>query len=372
MCYCAVVPRLDTRTRVVILQHPRERDVAIGTARMASLCLAQAEIHVGVEWGDHAPLARALSDPARPPILLYPGPTARDILREPPPGPVTLVVVDGTWANVRTMVRDNPVLQTLPRYAFVAPEPSQYRIRREPDDAYVSTIEALVHVLGALEGDPARFRAMLAPFQAMIDAQIAAQARDPVRRYRRPRPPRPARPRLPAAVVERFADLVCVVAEANAWPLKAGADSPPDELVHWVAHRPATGETFDVIAAPSHPLSPTTCFHSGLDRTQLHAGVTRAELYDRFAAFSRPTDVICAWGHYGPQLFLAGGGALPPERLDLRAAAQRLTNRKIGALEDYAASLGPEPSPLAPGRGGGRRLAMLAQVVHAWSRLAPP
>src|SRR6188768_1362979 len=99
VCYCAAIPTLPTATRVVILQHPRERDMPIGTARMASLCLPRAELHVGVQWGDSRPLARALGDPARPAILLYPGPDARDILRDPPPGPVTLIVVDGTWSQ---------------------------------------------------------------------------------------------------------------------------------------------------------------------------------------------------------------------------------------------------------------------------------
>src|SRR5262249_8118737 len=155
--------RLETRTRVVILQHPRERDVAIGTARMASLCLPEASLHVGVRWDEHPALGSVLGDPARPPILLYPGEGARDILAEPPAGPVTLVVVDGPWSQAKTVVRDNPVLARLPRYAFTAPEPTQYRIRREPRREYVSTIEALMHVLGALEGDAARFRALLDP-----------------------------------------------------------------------------------------------------------------------------------------------------------------------------------------------------------------
>src|SRR3954464_6905658 len=73
VCYCAALPSLVTRTRVVILQHPRERTVAIGTARMATLCRPEATLHVGMRWGDSAPLAHALADPARPPILLYPG-----------------------------------------------------------------------------------------------------------------------------------------------------------------------------------------------------------------------------------------------------------------------------------------------------------
>ncbi len=367
VCYCAVLPRLETATRVVILQHPRERDVAIGTARMASLCLPQAELHVGVTWGEHEALARALADPARPPILLYPGPGARDILRDPPPGPVTLVVVDGTWSQARTVVRDNPVLHALPRYAFAAPEPSQYRIRREPDAAYVSTIEALMHVLGALEGDPARFRALLDPFNAMVDAQLAHQARESRARWRQPRDAGPPRPRLPAEITERWDDLVCVVAEANAWPYTADSGRA-DELVHLVAERVASGERFDVVAAPAGPLSPSTCFHTGLAADELGAGASLAAVVAGFAAFVRPADIVCAWGHYGPELVIAAGVVLPAARLDLRAAAQRLTSRKFGSLEDYAATLGPPP-PSGAGRGR-RRLALMVQSVRAWRALA--
>lgn len=368
VCYCAALPRLETRTRVVILQHPRERDMAIGTARMAALALPGAELHVGMRWGEHAALGRALADPARPPILLYPGPGARDVLREPPPGPVTLVVVDGTWSQAKTVVRDNPILQALPRYAFVAPAPSEYRIRKEPSDAVVSTIEAIMYVLGALEGDPERFRALLAPFRAMIDAQLAHQARGHNPRPRFQRPPRPLRSRLPAALVDRPGDLVCVAAEANAWPYQGGVRDPEhaaDELVHWLAVRIAIGERFEAIVAPRGPLAPSTSFHTGLTAEQLAAGTTRDALLAGFAAFLRPTDVACAWGHFGARLFLDSGGALPTPIVDVRAAAQRVARAKFGSLEQYAATLGPAPAPLGHGRAG-RRVALLAQILDAW------
>lgn len=380
VCYCTALPRLETRTKVVILQHPRERDMPIGTARMASLCLVGAELHVGVAWGESQALARALGDPSRPPILLYPGPGARDILREPPPGPVTLVVVDGTWSQAKTVVRDNPVLGALPRYAFVTPEPSQYRIRREPDAAYVSTIEALMHVLGALEGDPQRFRALLAPLGAMVDAQLAYQAREGRSRWRKPRAA-PPRPRVPAELTARWEDLVCVVAEANAWPYAADAGEP-DELVQVVAERPATGERLDLVVAPERPLSPSTCFHTGLDEATLRGGVGRAAALAAFARFVRDTDIVAAWGHYGPGLLAAAGATLPAARLDLRAAAQRLTSKKLGSLEVYADTLGPAPSAgpagaagaagtsaTGPGRGR-QRLAALVRIAHAWRALA--
>jgi DTW domain-containing protein YfiP len=393
VCYCVALPRIETATRVVILQHPRERDMPIGTARMASLCLPEAELHVGIRWADSAALARVLGDPARPPVLLYPGPGARDILRDPPRGPVTLVVVDGTWSQAKTVVRDNPVLQALPRYAFATPEPSQYRIRREPRAEYVSTIEAVMHVLGVLEGEPARFRSLLDPLRAMVDAQLACQARSPRRRERHPRPPRPPRSRVPDAVAGRFGDLVCVVGEANAWPYRAGVTdhnrssggkgppaslvggnpvgttAPPEELVHWVAHRVATGETFTQIAAPEQPLSPSTTFHIELAEDELRRAAPRAELFARFARFCRPTDILCAWGHHSHDLAIGSGGTLPEGRLDLRAEARRLANRKLGSLEAYASALAPAAPPLAPGRAG-KRLAMLVAIVRAWHALA--
>jgi DTW domain-containing protein YfiP len=360
MCYCALLPRIDTTTRVVILQHRRERDMPIGTARMASLCLPKAELHVGVDWTDHAPLQRALGDPERPPVLLYPGPNARDILCEPPQGPVTLVVVDGTWAQARSVVRDNPILNTLPRYAFAAPEPSRYRIRKEPQVEYCSTIEALVHVLGVLEGDAEKFRALLVPFEAMIDAQIACEAGTPAQRSRYVKS-RAKRPNLPAAIASRWDDLLCVAGEANSWPYREGKPTRPTELVHWLAYRPSDGSLFDAIARPRGDLAPSTEFHSELAESELVAGMPVEQLVERFAAFVRPRDVVCAWGDYAPALFTAHGGVLPAEELDLKLIAMNYAQRKVGGLERCAG----EATPLAAGRGG-RRLAMLAALLHSW------
>lgn len=224
-----------------------------------------------------------------------------------------------------------------------------------------------MYALGALEGEPDRFRALLDPFHAMIEAQLARHAAEPNPRVRVPRPPRLLRERLPDELASRWDDLVCVVAEANAWPYRDVPDHVPDELVHWVAHRPATDETFDAIAAPTRPLSPSTSFHTRLSADELHAGTTRDALVEAYAAFARPTDVVCAWGHFGPRLFLAGGGHVPLPIVDVRAAAQRVARKKFGSLEDFAATIGSVPAPVGRGRAG-QRAALLAQVLAAWRR----
>jgi DTW domain-containing protein YfiP len=366
VCYCRFVTRLATRTRVVILQHPRERDMPINTARIASLCLPEAEVHVGV-----ALPASLLADP-RPAVLLYPGPGAIDVEREPPPGDVTLVVVDGTWSQARKLVRLNPALAALPRYAFRPPAPSEYRIRKEPQDDFVSTLEALVHVLGVLEGDRERFAPMLEPFRAMVATQVAfATSSDRRARDRRPRAraPRDPRARLPAILRERARDLVCVHAEANAWPYGTPERaSNPEELVQWAATRPATGESFEAFVAPVHALCDKTSWHLGVDAGTILGGATREALRDRWAQFLRPDDVVCGWGSHPLALFEAAGGLLPDARVDVRLAARVFTHEAVGTMDAFRERIGIEPAPRAGAGRAGARLATLAAVTMFLSR----
>ncbi len=361
----------------MILQHPREKDMPIGTARMATLCLPQAKLHVGVRWEDSEEFRAAVSDPSHPPILLYPGPEARDVLADPPEGPVTLIVVDGTWSQAKNVVRDNAVLASIPRYAFRAPEPSNYRIRREPKVEYVSTIEALMHVLGALEGDPERFRSLLVPFNAMIDAHIAKQATAPrVARFHRPSQRRVAAPAvIPPSILGRPDDVVLLSVEANAWPYK-DPSAPPDEPVHVVARRLGTGETFAMIAAPRNALAPGTPTHAEIDAATLLAGSPREDVIAAFQRFLRPGDALCSWGWHSQKLLTAAGATLPAERHDLRSVARILARRakppaaNIGSVEDYGARFvapgGAAPAaPPTTGRAG-RRIELLTRIVSGW------
>ena len=48
-CWCAAIPDLpETKTKVIIVQHPREADTAIGTARMTHLALKGSRLVEGI------------------------------------------------------------------------------------------------------------------------------------------------------------------------------------------------------------------------------------------------------------------------------------------------------------------------------------
>lgn len=357
VCWCAWLTSIPTRTRVVFLQHPREREVAIGTARMASLCLAGSELHVGVRFDD-ATLARVLGDRERPPVLLWPGPGAIDVAASPPSQPVTLVVVDGTWSQARKLVSTNPELAALPRYAFAPDEPGRYRIRKEPSAECVSTIEALAHVLGVLEGDRERFTALLRPFDAMIDMQLEQHALHQRARLKL-RGRNVVRRRVPEIFHARAQDLVCVVGEV-ADPIDGTGDR---ELVYWVAQRLATGERFAEVVAPRRAVTPSTAIYTQLSHERIAAGCSMDELLARWRAFVRPDDVVCAWGQCALGVLLRNGGELPRTRFDLRPIARGLAGARVGALESFHATLGAPAVAQLEGRAG-LRVAMLVDVVR--------
>ncbi len=296
----------------------------IGTAHMARLCLPNAEVHVGVTVREMPGLLAALADTSRPFALLYPGEGARDLLAEPPEGPVNLVVVDGTWAHARKLVRQNPELASLPRYAFRPPSPSEYRIRKEPAAECVSTIESLALALGALEGDPERFAALLVPFRAMVDAQIEC-SKVATKRHTRARKPAPPRRHVPTLELQRRArDLVCVVGEANTWPHESPERHVPgyrSELVQWLAIRPATGERFSAVVRPLGALAPRTAQIVELAPEAIAAGLSGPGLADAFAGFLRPEDVVCTWGPHVLALYEGMTGVALRPTIDLRQVA---------------------------------------------------
>src|SRR3954462_8659036 len=95
VCFCQHITPRTTRTRLILLQHPRERRMGIGTARFAHLALAGSTLRVDVDFS-HDPVVRAALDGPAPSYVLFPGPGALAAEQLPARGPLNLFVVDGT------------------------------------------------------------------------------------------------------------------------------------------------------------------------------------------------------------------------------------------------------------------------------------
>ena len=170
---------MTTRLRVVILQHPQEDDALLGTAKLVTVTLPQAEIRVGLSWAslEHAigvkdanrerwavlaaaKLPAPIPEAARgsPVIVIDRKGRLRDLKRH---GLEGIIVLDGTWSQAKTLWWRNAWLLKLPLVVLNPREPSIYgRLRKEPRKEWVSTLEAIGDVLPAL-GEPEAVRTTL-------------------------------------------------------------------------------------------------------------------------------------------------------------------------------------------------------------------
>src|SRR5579871_2966126 len=156
LCICDMIAPVPTKHHVLILQHPQEPDKELGSARIANLALENSTLKVGLSWPN---LSKALG---RPVVhanwgVLYLGAKSEHAGRaSPTETPLEgIVVLDGTWAQAKTMWWRNAWLLKLKRLILNPARPSLYgKTRREPRRECLSTIESIAETLDALGEDP--------------------------------------------------------------------------------------------------------------------------------------------------------------------------------------------------------------------------
>ena len=179
-CYCAELRPFRTNVQIVILQHPLERRKAIGTARMTHLSIEGSLLIQGKEFMTNTRVNTLIADPKNHCIVLYPGKKSQNIslasddeIRKsfPSDKKILLFIIDGTWTHAQRMLRLSPNLLALHQICFTPKNRSDYRIRQQPAEYCLSTIEAVHQILGHLESS-VNADILLKVFRHMVDQQI--------------------------------------------------------------------------------------------------------------------------------------------------------------------------------------------------------
>jgi Uncharacterized conserved protein len=186
-CYCKHIERFDSHMEFVILIHPIEVRRRIATGRMSYLCLENSHLIVGEDYSNHERVNELINDPNFHSVILYPGVQSVNLsplsvserkAAFPTGKKLRIFVIDGTWAKAKTMVRKSLNLQALPKVCFTPDKPSQFRVRKQPNEHCFSTIEA-IHQLIELVGESIGFDVsqrkhdgLLYVFEKMVQRQL--------------------------------------------------------------------------------------------------------------------------------------------------------------------------------------------------------
>ena len=154
-CVCERIVSYPTERRVLILQHPQERDALLGSAQILEASLPKAKIVVGLSWRNLGAALGEESVDARRWAVLFPdreslGDRAETRSGSPidPASLAGIIVLDGTWSKAKTLWWRNPWLNKLNRLSLNPQKPSIYgRLRAEPRREFVSTLESVAAAL---------------------------------------------------------------------------------------------------------------------------------------------------------------------------------------------------------------------------------
>ncbi|WP_279629389.1 tRNA-uridine aminocarboxypropyltransferase [Maribacter litoralis] len=182
-CVCKHISPLKTKTRFIILMHPKEyKKERNGTGHMTQLQLENSEIIVGVDFSDNNRVNEILTKKEQSSFLLYPGKDNFNLsqrngsemnafLGKRP----FIFILDGTWPCARKMLNLSTNLQKLKRLSFNNSIESKFIFKQQPKSLCLSTIESVFTVLNLLkkgEVEECDTTDFLIPFEKMIAHQL--------------------------------------------------------------------------------------------------------------------------------------------------------------------------------------------------------
>ncbi len=182
-CICKHISPFQTKTRFIILMHPKEyRKEKGGTGLMTKLQLENSEIIIGVDFTNNKRVNEILTKETSCSFLLYPGKDnfnlsirksseINSFMGDTP----HIFILDGTWPCARKMLKLSKNLQKLKRVSFDNKIKSKFIIKQQPEALCLSTIESVYTVLNLLkEGDleQCETKGFLIPFEKMIEYQL--------------------------------------------------------------------------------------------------------------------------------------------------------------------------------------------------------
>ena len=197
-CVCSHINTIQTNTQFIILMHPKEhRKTKNNTGKITHLSLENSQIHVGIDFSNNKKINEIIDNPDNNCYVLYPSNTSivlnHENIKEENKNSV-IFIIDSTWPCSNKILRQSQNIQKLPKVSFEHKKTSKYKIKTQPNELSLSTIESTLCVLELLNAQGIehisddKLNGFLKPFEELIKYQLEFRA-DPNKkqvRYKKP------------------------------------------------------------------------------------------------------------------------------------------------------------------------------------------
>lgn len=182
LCMCRSINPIATNTKFIILMHPKEfKKTKNGSGRLTHLSLPNSQLYIDVDFTDHKAINTLIDDQQNLCYVLYP---AEDSIHlntqkiELANRQLVIFIIDSTWPCSVKILRLSHNLQRLPKLSFTHSKISQFKIKEQPKEFCLSTMESTLTILELLTShgieviDENVLSSFLDPFLSMVQYQI--------------------------------------------------------------------------------------------------------------------------------------------------------------------------------------------------------
>jgi len=179
---CKYIKPIKTKTKFVVLMHTHEfKKIKNGTGHFTHLSLENSELYIGVSFAEHKAVNDLLNDENNNCYVLYPGDDSLLLNSNSLPNNKkqnVIFLIDSTWHNAKKLLRDSPNIKALPKISFEHTKNSEFKIKEQPMELCLSTIESthcvleLLNLHGNEELSLNELGGFLEPFRKMVEYQV--------------------------------------------------------------------------------------------------------------------------------------------------------------------------------------------------------
>jgi len=181
-CMCEYIQTIETNTQFVIIMHPKEfKKTKNNTGRFTHLSLHNSKIYIGIDFNEHDEINALIDDKNNNCFVLYPHKNSiklnHETIQESNKKNI-IFIIDSTWPCSNKILAVSKNLSTLPKISFEHNKASGYKIKTQPNEQCLSTIESTLCILELLnkhhlENIPQNsLNRFLKPFEKMVEYQI--------------------------------------------------------------------------------------------------------------------------------------------------------------------------------------------------------
>lgn len=181
-CMCKYINEIQTNTQFIILMHPKEfKKTKNGSGHFTHLSLPNSKIYIGIDFTNHDEINLILNDETNNCFVLYPDNNSIKLntqtIQESNKKNV-LFIIDSTWPCSRKILASSKNIRDLPKVSFIPTKTSQFKIKTQPNEYCLSTMESTLCILELLNYHKIesiqqnQFDDFLKPFEKMVEYQV--------------------------------------------------------------------------------------------------------------------------------------------------------------------------------------------------------